>query len=43
MTVTDAVQVLLVHREFFGEEVYEALTMAIEALETLDRMEDDLK
>ena len=43
MSRTEAIQVLLVHREFFGEEVYDAITMAIDALETLERMEDDLK
>lgn len=33
MTIDEAISVLKVHREFFGEEIEEALNIAIESLE----------
>lgn len=41
MKVDDALNILYVHREFFGEEVYDALTMAISVLEEKRNNDDE--
>ena len=43
MSIQEAVMILTVHKEFFGDEVHDALEMAIDALEFMERREDDLK
>lgn len=43
MTRQEAIEILRIHKEFFGEEIETALNMAIESLEQAERMEDDVK
>lgn len=43
MTNEEAIEILRIHKEFFGEEIETALNMAIDALEKEMMEEDDLK